>query len=151
MLLLEPHLCCLSCMFWVIVMLEHIFTAHILRQGGFHSRFLRTWLHSSFPRPSVVIQPHLAEKQPQSIMFPPSCLMVGVVFLGSKTASLSHLTRRVELTPKSSILVSSDHRIFSQSFSESSKCLFANFRRACTCAFLSERTLRVLHDLESTS
>ncbi len=43
-------------------------------------------------------------------------------------------TRRVELMPKSSILVSSDHNTFT------------HFRRACTCAFLSRGTLRVLQD-----
>ncbi len=41
------------------------------------------------------------------------------------------------LRPKSWILVSSDHNTFTQFSSES----LANFRRACTCAFLSRRTL----------
>ncbi len=53
---------------------------------------------------------------------------------------------RVELMPKSSILVSSDHSTFSQAFSESFRCSLANFRRACTCAFLSRGTLRALQD-----
>ncbi len=39
----------------------------------------------------------------------------------------------VELMPKSWILVSSDHKTFTQFSSES----LLNFRRACTCAFLS--------------
>ncbi len=39
--------------------------------------------------------------------------------------------RRVDLKPKSSILVSSDHNTFTQFSSES----LANFRRACTCVF----------------
>src|SRR4029434_1374503 len=50
----------------------------------------------------------LAEKQPQSIMFPPPCLMVGMVFLGSYSAFFPLQTRQVELMPKSSILVPSD-------------------------------------------
>src|SRR4029434_5573628 len=51
----------------------------------------------------------LAEKQPQSIMFPPPCLTVGMVFLGSYSAFFPLQTRQVELMPKSLILVSSDH------------------------------------------
>src|SRR4029434_8041027 len=86
----------------------------------------------------------LAEKQPQSIMFSPPCLPVGIVFLGSYSASFPLQTRRVELMPKSSILVPSDHIRFSQSSLESFKCSLANFRRPCTCASLSRGTLRVL-------
>src|SRR4029434_8277970 len=86
----------------------------------------------------------LAEKQPQSIMFPPPCLMVGMVFLGSYSAFAPLQTRRVELMPKSLIFVSYDHILLSQSSLESFKCPLANFRRPCTCAFLSRATLRVL-------
>src|SRR4029434_7423145 len=46
----------------------------------------------------------LAEKQPQSIMFPPPCLTVGMV---SYSAFFPLQTRQVELMPKSLILVSS--------------------------------------------
>ncbi len=88
----------------------------------------------------------LAEKHPQSIMFPPPCLTVGMVFLGSWAAFLLLQTRRVELMPKSSILVSSNHNTFTQFSSESFRCSLANFRRACTCAFLSRGTLRALQD-----
>src|SRR4029434_1411822 len=86
----------------------------------------------------------LAEKQPQSIMFPPPYLTVGIVFLGSYSAFFPLQTRRVKLMPKSLILVSSDHITFSQSSLESFKCSLANFRRPCTCASLSRGTLRVL-------
>ncbi len=48
--------------------------------------------------------------------------------------------------PKSSILVSSDHRTFTQFSPESFRCSLANFRWACTCAFLSRETLRALQD-----
>ncbi len=48
--------------------------------------------------------------------------------------------------PKSSILVSSDHNTFTQFSSESFRCLLANFRWACTCAFLRRGTLRRLQD-----
>ena len=78
----------------------------------------------------------LAEKQPQSIMFPPSCLMVGRMLLGFKSAFFLQI-RRIELMPKSSISVSSDRSTFSQTSFESSRWLLANFRRACTCALLS--------------
>ncbi len=44
--------------------------------------------------------------------------------------------------PKSWILVSSDHNTFTQFSSES----LSNFRRGCTCAFLSRGTLRALQD-----
>src|SRR4029434_6867370 len=86
----------------------------------------------------------LAEKQPQSIMFPPPCLTLGMVFLGSYSAFFPLQTWRVELMPNSLILVSSDHITFSQSSLESFKCPLANFRRPCTCASLSRGTVRVL-------
>src|SRR4029434_10077416 len=83
----------------------------------------------------------LAEKQPQSIMFPPPCLTVGMV---SYSASFPLQTRQVELMPKSSILVSSDHIMFSQSSLES----LANLRWPCTCAFLIRGTWRALQDFK---
>ena len=55
-------------------------------------------------------------------------------------------TQRVELMPNGSILVSSDHIIFSLAFSGSSRCSLANFRWACTCAFFSRGTLRAQQD-----
>ena len=64
----------------------------------------------------------LTGKQPQSIMFPPPCLMVGMVFFGFKSALFSLQTWWVELMPKNSILVSSDHSNFSQTSSELSRC-----------------------------
>ncbi len=51
-------------------------------------------------------------------------------------------TRQVELMPKSWILVPSDYNTLTQFSSQS----LANFRRACTCAFLSRGTLRALQD-----
>ncbi len=79
-------------------------------------------------------------------MFPPPCLTVGMVLLGSYAAFLLLQTRQVELMIKDSILVSSDHNTFTQFSSESFRCSLASFRRACTCAFLSRGTLRVLQD-----
>ncbi|CAB1349969.1 unnamed protein product [Coregonus sp. 'balchen'] len=88
-----------------------------------------------------------AEKHPQSMMFPPPCFTVGMVFFGCNSAFFVLQTRRVEFLPKSSILVSSDHMTFSQSSSGSSKCTLANFRRAWTCTGLSRGTCLALQDL----
>ncbi len=80
-LLLEPLLCCLGRVFCVIVMLEY--TTHFQCPG---------WLQfpgadDTWPRPSSLMRCSclvpLAEKHTQSIIFPPLCLMVGMVFLGS--------------------------------------------------------------------
>uniref|UniRef100_A0A672QY05 Tubby-related protein 3-like n=1 Tax=Sinocyclocheilus grahami TaxID=75366 RepID=A0A672QY05_SINGR len=88
-----------------------------------------------------------AEKQPQSMMFPPPCFTVGMVFFGCNSAFFLLQTRQVEFLPKSYILVSSDHMTFSQSSSGSSKCSLANFRRAWTCTGLSRGTHLALQDL----
>ncbi len=53
----------------------------------------------------------LAEKHLYSIMFPPPCLTVGMVFLGSYAAFLLQ-TWQVESMPKSSNMISSDHNTF---------------------------------------
>ena len=42
-----------------------------------------------------------AEKQPQSMMFPPPCFTVGMVFFGCNSAFFVLQTRRVEFLPKS--------------------------------------------------
>ncbi len=47
-----------------------------------------------------------AEKQPQSMMFPPPCFTVGMVFFGCNSAFFLLQTRQVEFLPKSYILVS---------------------------------------------
>ncbi len=88
-----------------------------------------------------------AEKQSQSMMFPPPCFTVGMVFFGCNSAFFLLKTRQVEFLPKSYILVSSDHMTFSQSSSGSSKCSLANFRRAWTCTGLSRGTRLALQDL----
>ncbi len=82
-LLLEPLLCCLGRVFWVIVMMEYPSPTHFQCPGWFQCP-----------------------------------------------------------GPDGTILVSSDHNTFTQSF----RCSKAKFRRACTCAFLSRGTLRVLQD-----
>ncbi len=71
-----------------------------------------------------------AEKHPQSMMFPPPCFTVGMVFLGLYSSFLQ--TWRVEFIPKSFILVSSDHMTFSHASSGSSRWSLANFRLAWT-------------------
>uniref|UniRef100_A0A3P9D839 C2H2-type domain-containing protein n=1 Tax=Maylandia zebra TaxID=106582 RepID=A0A3P9D839_9CICH len=89
----------------------------------------------------------LAEKQPHSMMFPPPCFTVGMVFLGCNSVFFVLQTRRVEFIPKSSTLVSSDHMTFSQSSAVSSMCSLANFRRAWTCTGFSSGTRLALQDL----
>ncbi len=92
-----------------------------------HDQFSMPWLVSMpwpwrYMAPSIVplmrcsCPVPLAEKHPQRLMFPPPWL---TVFLGSWAAFLLLKTWRVELMPKSLILVSSDHNTFTQFSSES--------------------------------
>ncbi len=90
----------------------------------------------------------LAEKHPKSIMFPPPCLTVGMVFLGSYIGSIPpppnkaswgqragfwfHLT--TTLSPSSPLNHSDVH------WQTSDRPV------PCACAFLSRGTLRVLQD-----
>ncbi len=107
-LLLEPLLCCLGRVFWVIVMLEYSSTTHFQCPG---------WLQCPGPDGT--------------------CPFDAVQL----SCPLSRIT-----PPKHNVLVSSDHNTFTQFSSESFRCSLANFRRACTCAFLSSGTLRALQD-----
>ncbi len=111
-----------------------------LKISRYMAPFILSFTQISRPGP-------FAEKQPQSMMFPPPCFTVGMVFFGCNSAFFLLQTRQVEFLPKSSILVSSDHMTFSQSSSGSSKCSLANFRRAWTCTGLSRGTRLALQDL----
>uniref|UniRef100_A0A8C8IEN0 ArfGAP with SH3 domain, ankyrin repeat and PH domain 3 n=1 Tax=Oncorhynchus tshawytscha TaxID=74940 RepID=A0A8C8IEN0_ONCTS len=111
-----------------------------LKISRYMAPFILSFTQISFPGP-------FAEKQLQSMMFPPPCFTVGMVFFGCNSAFFVLQTRRVEFLPKSYILVSSDHMTFSQSSSGSSKCSLANFRRAWTCTGLSRGTRLALQDL----
>ncbi len=104
-----------------------------LKISRYMAPFILSFTQISHPGP-------FAEKQPQSMMFPPPCFTVVMVFFGCNSAFFLLQTRQVEFLPKSSILVSSDHMTFSQSSSGSSKCSLANFRRAWTCTGLSRGT-----------
>ncbi len=84
----------------------------------------------------------LAEKHPQSIMFPPPCLLVGMVFLGSYGSIPTPPSMASWVVAKELNFGFIDHNTFTQFSSES----LAHFRRACTCAFLSRGTLRALQD-----
>ncbi len=150
MLLTKPLLRCPGGVFGIIVMLKdpatfhlqcpcwwkEVFTQNLTIHGPIHS-FLYTD-QSSWS---------LCPKQPQSMMFPPPCFTVGMVFFGCNSAFFLLQTRQVEFLPKSYILVSSDHMPFSQSSSGSSKCSLANFRRAWTFTGLSRGTRLALQDL----
>ncbi len=111
-----------------------------LKISRYMAPFILSFTQISRPGP-------FAEKQPQSMMFPPPCFTVGMVFFGCNSAFFLLQTRQVEFLPKSSILVSSDHMTFSQSSSGSSKCSLANFRWAWTCTGLSRGTRLALQDL----
>ncbi len=112
----------------------------LLKISRYMAPFILSFTQISRPGP-------FAEKQPQSMMFPPPCFTVGMVFFGCNSGFFLLQTRQVEFLPKSYILVSSDHMTFSQSSSGSSKCSLANFRRAWTCTGLSRGTRLALQDL----
>jgi len=116
-------------------------------EGGFGSKSHTTWAPFILPSTRVSFPVPFAEKQPQSMMFPPPCFTVFMVFLGYHSAFFFLQTRRVEFLTKSSILFSSDHMIFSQSSSGSSICSLANFRWAWSCTGLSRWTCLALQDL----
>ncbi len=104
-------------------------------------------IHSPIHPPLNTVQSScpLCRKAPQSMMFPPPCSKVGMVFLGLYSSFFLQ-TRREEFIPNSYILVSSDHMSFSNASSGSSRWSLANFRQAWTCAGLSRGTLSVLQD-----
>ncbi len=78
---------------------------------GFRPGYPCTWPHSSFPRLQPVVL-SLQLKTPHSMMLPPPCFTVGTV-LNRWWAVPGFLhTYRLELRPKSPILVSSDQRSY---------------------------------------
>ncbi len=148
MLLTKPLLRCPGGVFGIIVMLKDPAIFNALADGRRFSLKI-SWYMAPFLISFTQISRSgpLAEKQPQSMMFPPPCFTVGMVFFGCNSAFFLLQTRQVEFLPKSYILVSSDHMTFSQSSSGSSKCSLANFRRAWTCTGLSRGTRLALQDL----
>ncbi len=91
------------------------------------------------PFDAVQLSCPLSRKTPQRIMFPPPCLRWGWRFWGHRQHSSSSKHGDLSWCPIWSHLTSNT---FTQFSSES----LANFRRACTCAFLSRGTLRALQD-----
>ncbi len=114
MLLTKPLLRCPGGVFGIIVMLKDPATFYLqcpcwwfsLKISRYMAPFILSFTQISRPGP-------FAEKQPQSMMFPPPCFTVGMVFFGCNSAFFLLQTRQVEFLPKSSILVSSDHMTFS--------------------------------------
>ncbi len=93
-LLLEPLLCCLGHVFWVIDMLEYPSTTHFQCPGWLQCPGPdRTWPPSNDPLMQCSFPVPLAEKHPQSIMFPPQCLMVGGVLRVKRSEMTEHLRR----------------------------------------------------------
>ena len=136
-LLFEPLLCCLGCMLWVIVVLEDSSMTHFKcpgwKKGVVTQDFMiQGPIHLSLN--AVKLTCPLSRGTHPKHHASTSMLDVGMVFLGSWSEFFLLQTQRIELIPKSSILVSSDPITFSQSFSESFRCSLANFRWACTSA-----------------
>ncbi len=146
---MEPLLSCPCCVFGVIVMLKDPATTHLQCSYWGKEVVGQNLLHGMAPTilPSIrCSRPVLfVVKHPQSMMFPPPCFTVDMVFLGLYSSFFLQ-TRRVEFIPKSYILVSSDHMTFSHASSGSSRWSLALFRWAWTCAGLSRGTLRALQD-----
>ncbi len=86
-----------------------------LKISRYMAPFILSFTQISRPGP-------FAEQQPQSMMFPPPCFTVGMVFFGCNSAFFLLQTRQVEFLPKSYIWF---HLTFSQSSSGSSKCSLA--------------------------
>ncbi len=68
-----------------------------LKISRYMAPFILSFTQISRPGP-------FAEKQPQSMMFPPPCFTVGMVFFGCNSAFFLLQTRQVEFLPKSYIL-----------------------------------------------
>jgi hypothetical protein len=108
MLLTKPLLRCPDGVFGIIVMLKDparfIFNAladgrrFSLKISRYMAPFILSFTRISRPGP-------FAEKQAQSMMFPPPCFTVGMVFFGCNSAFFVLQTQRVEFLPKSYILV----------------------------------------------
>ena len=108
-----------------------------------HSSHTETWRFSAnislyitpFILPSTWTRwpvPEL-EKQPHSMMLPPPCFTVGMVFRGLNASPFFHLIVFLVLWLKSSIFVLSDHSTLSHWARESETCAQANLRRAARC------------------
>ena len=112
MLLAEPLLGFLGCVLWVVVVLEDPASTHLQCSDRGRGLFPKI---SQYTAPVILSLTQCtrpvpcADKHPQSMMLPPPCFTVGMVLY----CSLFFLrTRLVELWPKCSILVSSDHKTF---------------------------------------
>ncbi len=102
-----------------------------LKISRYMAPFILSFTQISRPGP-------FAQKQPQSMMFPPPCFTVGMVFFGCNSAFFLLQTRQVEFLPKSYILVSSDHMTFSQSSSGSTKCSLAKLQTGLDMYWLKQ-------------
>ncbi len=116
-------------------------------EGGFHSKSHDTWPHSFFPLHRSVVLVPFAEKQPQSMMFPPPCFTVSMCSLDATQHSFSSKHDKLSFYQKVLFWFHLTNMTFSQSSSGSSKCSLANFRRAWTCTGLSRGTRLALQDL----
>ena len=130
-LFLKPLLCCLSRILWDIVMQEHPSTCPGWGKEVFTQIFsVLSPLHLSLDLVELSC-PLNRETAPKHNVW--DCVQVSVLFF--------LLLNTSQVDAKKLNLVSSAYTTFSQSFTESSRPLFANFRWACTCAFLCREDL----------
>ena len=135
LLLVKPFLCWFGCMLWVIVhwKTKFLFMFSFLAEAW---RFCANidWYLELFIIPSSLTKaPVPAEETlPQSIMLPPPCFSVGMVFFWWCAGWFLRQTYLLELWPKSSTLVSSDHNTFSHMLLGDFRCVFAK----CSLAWM---------------
>ncbi len=111
---MKPLLRYFSCVLRVIVLLEGKPSAQsevLSTLEKVSSRISCTWPHSSFPRLQPVVLSLQLKKHPHSMMLPPPCFTVGTYWTGDEQCLVFSTHYRLELRPKSYILVSSDQRI----------------------------------------
>ncbi len=136
---MKPLLRYFSCVLRVIVLLE-VNLRPSLRSWALWRVSSRIYLYlAAFIFPSIATSRPVpaAEKHPHSMMLPPPCFTVGTVLDRWWASAWFFLhTYRLELRPKSSILVSSDQRIYLSTILESFRCFLANsmqgFHVSCT-------------------
>ncbi len=141
-LLLEPLLCCLGRVFWVIVMLEYPSTTHFQCPGRLQC--LALTIHCPIHRPfdAVQLSCPLSRKTPpkhnvSTSMFDGGDGVLGVI------GSIPPPPNTVSWVDAKEL----DFGLFwPQHFHPVLLWIIANFRRACTCAFLSRGTLQALQD-----
>ena len=128
-------------MFWIIGMLKDLATFHLQGPCCWKEVFTQN-LTIHGPVQSLLYMDQsswtLCRKTAPKHDVSTPYFTVGMAFFGCNSAFFLLQTQQVEFLPKSSILVSSDHMIFPQSSSGSSKCSLANFRQCLDMFWLNQ-------------